>query len=693
MRHTFLYWAAAMLAYMPGVSAERPSGAVPSGFEAMARVERLPLLYPAGVRKNRALTYDASGGNGFGHFRSMFCKYVDERGEVVFFDAFGPGCLYREQMNIWTDYGVGARNKDIRIRFYFDDDTEPRIDVPVYAFFNGEHTPFTQPFMFRDGHMFGIGYYPFPFAGRLRITLCDPELARLVAQGADPTCNWFQFDYLTYPAGTAVETWTPAADSFEPVVRRQWERAGCDPKPEKGNRVVSQCVSLGPGESAVLFDHRGRGSVAAVRLRLEPFDARTFCRTRIRIRWDDQPQPAVDMPVSYFFGAGGADDGMWDRSLRNLLFGFDAAAGTAYCYWPMPFWKRAVVELVNDSDEPVAHVGSEVVWKPASVFAYPRSGTGYFRAKLTRDVSAGGATRKGFSKPYASAFRESGRGHVVALNMWSGNFYEDGDEFTYIDACRTPCIHGDGTEDDFNQGWAGGRHQKPLWGALNNGVKGSYRIHLNEPYIFYSDIDIRFEYTNSVYPGQGPRQRTGTDPALIETEFVAWYYHAPGGPALHLTDSLDVGNEADERAHDFNATGERASARLTQGYDSYESCDDYDMLTDDGRAFDGCEFRAALDPSNEGVRLRRRMNRAGNGLQRAAVYVDGQRLPQPWDITTYSEQPQRGERSFDGWFDAEYEIPAAYTRGKKSVRIRLGHLGPQPGGLNAYHYWVYCYEP
>ena len=33
----------------------------------------------------------------------------------------------------------------------------------------------------------------------------------------------------------------------------------------------------------------------------------------------------------------------------------------------------------------------------------------------------------------------------------------DGDEFTYIDGSRTPQIHGDGTEDDHNQGYGGGK--------------------------------------------------------------------------------------------------------------------------------------------------------------------------------------------------------------------------------------------
>jgi len=56
---------------------------VPTGFEAMAKLERLPLMYPPGTKKNRQITYDPTGGNGFGMFLSMFKKYVDDKGDMI----------------------------------------------------------------------------------------------------------------------------------------------------------------------------------------------------------------------------------------------------------------------------------------------------------------------------------------------------------------------------------------------------------------------------------------------------------------------------------------------------------------------------------------------------------------------------------------------------------------------------------
>lgn len=664
-----------------------------TGFEAMSKVENLPDLYPFGTKKNRIVSYDASGGNGFGFFLSMFKKYIDQNGEVVFFDAYGPGCLYCQQINIWINNGVGAKNKNIRIRYYFDDDTVPRIDEPVFEFFNGEHAPVTKPFAFRQKHQFGILYYPFSFEKRLKITLVDTMFAQMVNENIDPSCNWQQFDYLTYPAGTKVKTWLPETGEYEETVRKQWENLGQDPKNTAGNKVVEKTVSLRPGESSTVFEHKGQASIASMQFKMNPFTSETFYNTFIRITWDDLKKPAVDLPVSYFFGGGGLKDNKWDDTLNTLLYGFDSKRQTVYCYWPMPFWKRATIQIINNSKEKIEALHCKVEWKPSSVLYYPKDKTGFFRTKLTEDTSSGGISRKDFTKPYANAFKETGQGHVIAINMWSGNFYEDGDEFTYIDDSRTPQIHGDGTEDDFNQGWAGARYDEPIWGALENGVKGAYRIHLNEPYIYNRSIDMRFEYTNSIYQGENPRKRRGTDNKNIETEFVVWYYQASGRPSLIMTDSLDIGNEDSEKAHAYTIAGQQNLKIVKQSYDSYESADDYDMVEDNGRLFSKYEeFKVKLSSKNKGVRLRKRIDRTGNGIQEAVVYVDGKRLSVPWYIITYSGQPNRKDRSFDGWFDSEYEIPKIYTKGKKQISIRIEHTKSIKNELNSYYYWIYSYQ-
>ena len=132
----------------------------------------------------------------------------------------------------------------------------------------------------------------------------------------------------------------------------------------------------------------------------------------------------------------------------------------------------------------------EVEAKTASPQAlnYRPGESGYFCAKRTVDISPDGAF-------YSRAFETHGRGKVVGLMMYCMGFYMDGDEYTYIDGSRTPQIHGDGTEDDHNQGWGGYAIQKPYWGGLVNGFQGGYRLYILEPYIFDSSIDMRYEHT------------------------------------------------------------------------------------------------------------------------------------------------------------------------------------------------------
>ena len=698
-KRTFLNVTLLLLFISAGISpcvaqkSQKMSNVPTTGFEQMAKIERLPLLYPYGTKKNRMISYDASGGNGFGLLINTFTKYVDENGDIVIFDAYGPGCLYRQQMNIWTDNGIGKISSTIRIKYYFDDETVPRVDAPVLDFFKGEYAPVKKPFGFREIHQFGDVYYPFAFNKRLKIALSDTVIKRLLSENNDRNCNWYQFDYLTFPQDSKVKSWTNVADPYEEITRQQWLNLGQDPKTTVGNIVEEKQISIPAGSSSVIFNKNEKASIASINLKITPFDSATFYHTNIRISFDDLKKPAVDMPISYFFGGGGWKDRFSKKTLKTLLYGFNAEEGTAYCYFPMPYFKNAKIEIVNNSSVNIDKFNYKISTKPASIIDYPQNQTAYFMAKVTCDSTPGGQTRKGFIKPYQDAFLENGHGHVEAINMFSANYNEDGDEFTYIDGSNTPQIHGSGTEDEFNQGWEGGLFQQPLWGSLQSGVKGSYRIHMNEPYIFYDNINIRFENNAGKYPGEAPRRRFGTPDSMIQSEFMIWYYKAQGGSVLSLRDSIDVGNAASEQAHNFVIQGQTFHGETESCFDSYETVDDYMQMKDDGRAYNKyISFNVNIGGDNKGIRIRNRIYRTDNGIQVANVYVNGKKLPQPWYILTYSEQKARRNRSFDGWFESEYEIPAKYTKGKDKVNIKIEHVRSLKNELNSYFLKIYSYE-
>lgn len=253
----------------------------------------------------------------------------------------------------------------------------------------------------------------------------------------------------------------------------------------------------------------------------------------------------------------------------------------------------------------------------------------------------------------------------------------DGDEFTYIDGSRTPQIHGSGTEDDHNQGWAGAAYQKPLWGALTNGYEAAYRIYMNDNYIFNKDITINYEYSKCKGWSKGG-----------DSDITVFYYKAASPAVLTLTDELNVGNEISERAHSYCISKQTRWETLTSAYDGYEQKVDYDTLTDDGRAHCGAsQFTMKLDPENSGVRLRKRLNRAGNGVQTVKVFIDDKEIG-IWHFVQSSFAPVN-----QSWVESDYEIPASFTQGKTKVTVRLEYVDSDGnnGEVNEYYYWMFCY--
>ncbi len=653
----------------PATLAGSLASPVAPGLPTMAHPELLPLLPPDGTETRQSSSYDPSGANNDGNFINAYTKYIDTNGEYVIFDASGPGCLYRQQINVWSRGRKKAAGL-AHIKYYFDDESKPRVDATIDDFFGGKIEPFTEPFAFLDPRpRFGIVYYPFVFKKHLKITTTG-DFSKL----PDTNSCWYQYTYLTFPNTNGVTTW-PGPREDSPTVRSQWTHLGLDPKPAAGNVTVSNTVAIPNGKSAVLAQLRGAGSITSLKLHLDPYGREPFYHAILKIYWDGAREPAVNVPLGLFFGGGGETypncRRLPEMSLRTLFYGFDGTNHDFYCYWPMPYWHSARLELVNESGADLQSVSCVVQYKPASVLAYPADDTGYFCAKrtLARDPGRG---------LFNTAFEESGRGKVVGISFYSTGYAMDGDEFTYLDGSRTPQIHGDGTEDDHNQGYGGDAYQKPLWGGLINGYQTAYRFYYNDSYIFNQHIRINYEFSR-----EGGHDNGG------ETDVVIFYYKTSSAGRLLLTDQLDVGDPASEAAHRYSVTGQTWAGVRHSGYDGYERNYEYDLCQDDGRAFTGSsEFTVAISPANHGVELRRRLYRSGNGRQLAFVYVDGVRVNErPWDVCTLSSAP-----FYQGWYDADFEIPAACTQGKRQLRIRVQNAGGANSKINEFYYWVYCFE-
>lgn len=678
----------------------------------MADLGSLPLLFPNGTQTRQLVSYDPTGGNWDHHFQAAFVKYPEARRgaegeaatEYVIFDEFGPGCLYRQQMNAWFDRSgipngwlpLGDLNQpraDANLRCYFDDESQPRVDLHLRDYFGTKLPPFDAPLGFLDSaRLFADLYYPFPFQHRLKITM-RPNAASFTNMDV----KWYQYTGLSYPADFKVKTWAGTPDD-PTAVKELWARVGTNPNDLTGAARQVTKLAVQPGQTKTIWQMRKAGSLVGLKLQLTPYCRETFFNTTIRMYWDGDPRPAVDLPLGYLFGGGGKDYSttavqVAQMSLTNLMFGFSKSAGGFYTYWPMPFWKSARIELENQSGVAIPELTCETWFKPARRRPYPSEATGYFHAKRTTDGDPDGL---GFC---GVAFAETGQGHVVGKVFYSDRYDMDGDEFTYLDDSRTPQIHGSGTEDDHNQGWAGRACQQPLWGGLFTGYNGAYRIYLNDCYVFNRNIRITYEYSltkKERFPNGG------------HTDVTIFYYKSRSGPNLHCTDEIDVGNHYSETQHHYGITQPTWQGIRTDQYDGYERNLDYETCTDDGRSFRGSsQFTVTVDPCNTGVKLRKRINRSGNGVQSAEVWVDGLKVARPWHIVTASfdtgPRPATGGtalqpamatgRSIDGWFDSDFEIPASISRGKSRLNIEIKYLAaPLKSELNEFYYWVYSYR-
>jgi len=143
---------------------------------------------------------------------------------------------------------------------------------------------------------------------------------------------------------------------------------------------------LAPGEARVLADIKGPGSITHIWMTQRGH----YRECLLKITWDDAEYPSVLVPLGDFFCLG---HGMVN-SFQSQLFSastrgnYEFNLGCALnCYAPMPFRKRAKIELVNESKEP--HGQYFYIDYETYPDGLPRD-LGYFHAEFRRENPFGG---------------------------------------------------------------------------------------------------------------------------------------------------------------------------------------------------------------------------------------------------------------------------------------------------------------
>jgi len=268
------------------------------------------------------------------------------------------------------------------------------------------------------------------------------------------------------------------------------------------------------GKSRILADIKGPGVITHIWM-TQPGGYRDCL---LKITWDDAPYPSVLCPLGDFFGLG---HGIVN-SYQSLLFSASTSLNNQFgggcalnCYAPMPFRRRAVVELVNEgAAEQMQYFYVDYERTDRRSLA----ANGYFHAEFRRTNPFGGwAHEITKNAPEANIINTGktawannyvlletrGRGHYLGCNLsvanFQGGWWGEGDDMIWVDGYKwPPDLHGTGSEDYLNQAWgmqpnAFLRNGSSIHEADTGGYQTSYVHHLDNPVRFQKSVKVTIE--------------------------------------------------------------------------------------------------------------------------------------------------------------------------------------------------------
>ena len=711
-----IYVLSVLFCFLPcsGQAADPP--VVPIGMDAYRQWERWP-YQRIGVRAYMRSTCDRSGGNE-GVDASHFLYQLAENDNVTL-DVAGPGILYFARYNHWHGspwrYVVDGKEHIVQeTSSATPDQPQPNsVFLPEALFPNplawtwsvtrGSDLSWV-PLMFTDSFRmgysrtrYGTGYY----------------IYHQFVPGTRFSSEFRSWDGVT----------PPAQDVLTLI-----NRAGSDLAPRPGTPAGDQAqVREHHGEGALpatatlnLFEvSEGPTMLRAIELSVPRDAALAFSKARLRATWDGRAEPSIDAPVALLFGAGvlyNRDDREYLVKAFPVNIRYTADRVHLACYFPMPFFRSARIELVG-TDTAIPGLR----WSVRSVpYRDPANEVGYFHA-----------TYRDFPTPVKYQ-------DMVLLDTttcegggdWSGSFIGtsfifshagnhgtlEGDPRFFFDDSQTPQGQGTGTEEWGGGGdYWGGRNMTipfaghPVGGPMNkfkddyDKIESAYRFLLADLMPFGRNARITLEH--------GP-----TNESRQHYEAVTYWYGLPAAALLRI-DTVDIGDHASETAHDYRSPDASAPYLLTSRYELGVDAG-FAESTDQGRVTKGTsEFTLALDPRNLGVLLRRTLDyQYPNQRAEVSIAVPGTTDWKPagiWYVAgsntgIYSNPTaelgetqhvvQTSNRRFR---DDEFLLPRALCEGRSAIRVRLKFTPVErpllPGkplaelGWSEMRYTAYCY--
>jgi len=293
----------------------------------------------------------------------------------------------------------------------------------------------------------------------------------------------------------------PAAglDDLATVVDRTSHRASSFDRTGANNDNIK---SFEPGRTLVLLDTAGPGRITHIWMTFSPFPGHTgFLRDMVlRMYWEGSKVPSVEVPVGDFFGLGHGRE----YPVRSLPINVGADPRALNCYWPMPFYKHARIELVNVGTRSIRLTYYNVDYELGPL--PPKQGLFHAEFRRIRELGPQVLVGNTTGRDNYVILDAAGEGQYVGCFLFvdsaPGGWWGEGDEMIFIDGEKKPSIVGTGTEDYFCEAWGFDRVTGfPFYGIslldkLPDGQMQTtvYRFHVPDPVRFKRSIRVTIEH-------------------------------------------------------------------------------------------------------------------------------------------------------------------------------------------------------
>ncbi len=253
---------------------------------------------------------------------------------------------------------------------------------------------------------------------------------------------------------------------------------------------VSPYLPIAPGKSATIMDNDGPGVIRHIWF---TFDAKFYRDLVLRIWWDGEREPSVEVPAGDFFCCS------WRGRQKILAQAINVnPAGGMNCFLPMPFRKHARITVTNE--------GVEELRAFFYTINYTLEPVAEEALALHAQWRRSNPLAAGTDHPILEGVKGQGQyvGTFLAWQQNSNGWWGEGEIKMFLDGDgKFPTICGTGSEDYFGGAWnfGGETFSAPFFGyQLVSGEKerpGSrhtmYRFHLPDPVFFRSDLRVTIQ--------------------------------------------------------------------------------------------------------------------------------------------------------------------------------------------------------